>query len=76
MCHLLTSDYFEMSSHGQPISVFKGPVSASVYYFLYYGDFVKTDALCDGRCEVGDWTGNAFSDIFLSLFFFKNLCSK
>lgn len=46
------------------------------HFFLYYGDFVKTDALCDGRCEVGDWSGNAFSDIFLSLFFFKNLCSK
>lgn len=36
------------------------------HFFLYYGDFVKTDALCDGRCEVGDWTGNAFSGLYFS----------
>lgn len=43
------------------------------HFFLYYGDFVKTDALCDGRCEVGDWTGNAFSDIFFVFIFLQKL---
>lgn len=73
MCHLLTSDYFEMSSHGQPISVFKDPVPASVSFFSLLR------WLCKDRCPLWweMWSRRLDGQcIFWSLFFFKNLCSK
>lgn len=46
------------------------------FFFLSYGDFLGTDAHCDRGWGAGDWEDNAFSDIGLSLFFFKNVDSK
>lgn len=76
MFHLLTSDRFEMSGCIQLVVSSKVWSLLCLGFSFIVGDFLGTAALGNGRCSTGDWKGDTFSDIFLFLFFFKNLDSK